>query len=220
MHESSPILEAKRRERTGSRYCRRIREAGGLPAVMYGHGEEPVSITLDAHDTLAHIHKGEKVFELSLDGAKQHVLLKDLQYDHLGTIVVHADLARVSLTDRVNVTVPLRFVGEAKGLKRAGAVMMHPVTEIELNVLVTNLPDHIDVDMSDLDVGHALHAGDVKLPLETMKLLSDEDAVVAQIVIKAEQEEGEEAEVSAEGAQPELVGEKKGEEEGQESKED
>lgn len=214
MHSSSPTLEAKRRERTGSRYCKRIREAGGLPAVMYGHGEGPVSLTLDARDAVSHIRKGEKVFELALDGAKQHVLLKDLQYDHLGTNIVHADLARVSLTDRVDVTVPLRFVGEAKGMKKSGAVLTHPISEIELNVLVTNLPEFIEVDMSALDVGHALHAGEVKLPVETMRLLTDEDAVVAQIVIKAEHsEEGEASEVSAEGAQPEIVGGKKDEDE-------
>ncbi|MEZ6241823.1 MAG: 50S ribosomal protein L25 [Phycisphaerales bacterium] len=212
MHENSPVLAATLRERTGSRYCKRIRESGGLPAVVYGRGKDPVAITLDARDAVSHIHKGEKVFELALDGGdkKQHVLLKDLQYDHLGTNIVHADLARVSLTDRVDVTVPIHYVGEAKGLKKAGAVMMHPTSELELNVTVSNIPDFIEVDVSGMDVGDSLHAGEVKLPLETMKLVSDSDTVLAHIIMKAEESEsGEAAEVTAEGAQPEVIGEKK-----------
>jgi len=214
MHEKSPMLAATLRERTGSRYCKRIRESGGLPAVVYGRGKEPVAITLDARDAVAHIHKGEKVFELSLEGGekKQHVLLKDLQYDHLGTNIVHADLARVSLSDRVDVTVPIRYVGDAKGLKKAGAVMMHPNSELQLNVTVSNLPEFIEVDVSDMDVGDSLHASQVRLPLDSMKLVSDADAVVAHIIMKAEEPvAGEAAQVGAEGAQPEVIGEKKDE---------
>ncbi len=223
MHEDSPTLSAQVRERTGSRYCKRIREAGGLPAVVYGRGKDPVSITLDARDALVHIRKGEKVFGLSLDGgdATQHVLLKDLQYDHLGTNVVHADLTRVELTDRVDVTVPIHFVGDAKGLKKAGAVMMHPTSELELNVMVSNLPDFIELDVSGMDVGDALHASEVPLPLETMKLLTDEDTVVAQISIKAEEEDDAEAvEVGVDGAEPAVIGEKKDDEDEDEKKED
>lgn len=210
MSNTTTQLSAKKRERTGSRYSQRVRNAGGLPAVVYGHKEEPVSITLDAHETIMHLSKGEKVFELDIEGAKQHVLLKDLGYDYLGTNIIHADFARVDLNERVDVNVHLRFVGEAEGLKTSGAIMMHPHTEIELNVLVTNLPDHIDVDVSGMKVGDVMHASDVKLPLDTMKLVTDEDTIVAQIVMKAVQEdEGEAGEVGAEGASPEVIKEKK-----------
>ncbi|MCA9274460.1 MAG: 50S ribosomal protein L25 [Phycisphaerales bacterium] len=210
MSNTTTQLSAKKRERTGSRYSQRVRNAGGLPAVVYGHKEEPVSITLDAHQTIMHLSKGEKVFELDIEGAKQHVLLKDLGYDYLGTNIIHADFARVDLNERVDVNVHLRFVGDAEGLKTSGAIMMHPHTEIELNVLVTNLPDHIDVDVSGMKVGDVMHASDVKLPLDTMKLVTDEDTIVAQIVMKAVQEdEGEAGEVGAEGASPEVIKEKK-----------
>jgi len=105
----------------------------------------------------------------------------------------------------------LRFIGEAKGLKTAGAIMMHPTTEIELNVLISNLPDHIDVDVSDMEVGDVIHASEVKLPLESMEMLTDPDTIVAQIVMKAEEpeESAEGAEVGAEGAEPEVISEKK-----------
>lgn len=210
MSNTTTQLSAKKRERTGSRYSQRVRNAGGLPAVVYGHKEEPVSITLDAHETIMHLSKGEKVFELDIDGTKQHVLLKDLGYDYLGTNIIHADFARVDLNERVDVNVHLRFVGEAQGLKTSGAIMMHPHTEIELNVLITNLPDHIDVDVSGMQVGDVMHASDVKLPLDSMKLVGDDDPIVAQIVMKAVQEdEGEAGEVGAEGASPEVIKEKK-----------
>lgn len=210
MSDTTTQLSAEKRERTGSRYAQRVRNAGGLPAVVYGHKEEPVSITLNAHDTIGHIQKGEKLFELEIAGNKQHVLLKDLGYDYLGTNIIHADFARVDLNERVDVNAHLRFIGEAKGLKTAGAIMMHPHTEIELNVLISNLPDHIDVDVSGMEVGDVIHASEVKLPLESMELVSDPHTIVAQIVMKAvQEEEGEAGEVDAEGDEPEVINEKK-----------
>lgn len=210
MSDTTPTLSATVRERTGSRYAKRLRQAGSLPAVVYGHKEEPVSIALDAHETILQLKKGEKFFALDLDGKTEHVLLKDLGYDFLGDNIIHADFARVDLNERVDVNVHLTFVGEAKGLKTAGAIMMHPTTDLELNVLITNLPDHIDVDVSEMEVGDIIHASDVKLPLDTMKLVSDEDAIVAQIVMKAQQtDDAESGEVSADGASPEVIGEKK-----------
>ena len=210
MSDTTTQLSAKKRERTGSRYSQRIRNAGGLPAVVYGHKEEPISISLDAHEAIMHISRGEKVFELDIEGASQHVLLKDLGYDYLGTNIIHADFARVDLNERVQTKAHLRFIGDAQGLKTSGAIMMHPSTELELDVLVSNIPDHIDVDVSELAVGDIIHASDVKLPLESMKLLTDPETIVAQIVMKAVQEdEGEAGEVGADGAEPEVINEKK-----------
>lgn len=210
MSDTTTLLSATKRERTGSRYSQRIRNAGGLPAVVYGHKEDPVSITLDAHSTIMHLSKGEKVFELDIEGAKQHVLLKDLGYDYLGTNIIHADFARVDLNERVNVNVHIKFVGEAEGLKTAGAIMMHPHNEIELNVLVSNLPDEITVDLTEMGVEDIIHASDIELPLPTMKLVSDPDMIMAQIQVQVESDlDAEAGEVGADGASPEVIAEKK-----------
>lgn len=210
MSDTTIALSAKKRERTGSRYSQRVRNAGGLPAVVYGHKEEPVSISLDAHTAIGYISKGEKVFELDIEGHKQFVLLKDLGYDYLGTNIIHADFARVDMNERVDTKARLKFIGDAEGLKTSGAIMMHPLTELELNCTVTNLPDDIIVDVSDMQVGDVIHASEVKLPLDTMKLNSDPDAIVAQIVMKAVQPvDGEESEVDTDGAEPEVIAEKK-----------
>lgn len=216
MHEKSPVLTAKKRERLGSRYSARLREQGSLPAIVYGHKEDPVPVTLDFREAAGHIVKGEKVFRLQLDGEKgepQTVLLKDLQFDYLGTRVVHADFARVSLTDRVTVRVPVRLLGEAKGLKTAGAILMHPTAELEIECMVTDIPDAIEVRIDDLDVDHGISAGEVKLPVASMKLKTDTHAMVAQIVIQQEEVVATEAvAVEAGAASPEVLTAKKGEE--------
>jgi large subunit ribosomal protein L25 len=209
MHENAPVLTAKKRERLGSRYSARLREQGGLPAIVYGHKEDPVPVAIDAHVALGFIHKGEKVFQLQLDGSNETVLLKDVQFDYLGTKIVHCDFARVSLTERVHVTVPVRLIGEARGLKTAGAVLMHPVGEIEIECIVTELPDFIEVDITDLDVEGSITAGEIRLPSDNMKLLTEADAMVAHVVGPAvEAPEGEQAVVEG-SAQPEVIREKK-----------
>jgi len=186
MHEKSPVLTATTREKLGSRYSQRVRSAGRLPAVMYGHKEEPVSLSLDAREVLRHIHKGEKVFQIDLNGAKQLVLLKAVSFDYLGTNIIHADFARASLKDRVRSKVHVHLVGEAVGLKVAGAVLVHPVTELEIECTLENLPEHLDISITDLTDEHALTADKVELP-EGAKLITDSHAVIAQIVIQKEE---------------------------------
>jgi large subunit ribosomal protein L25 len=209
MHENAPTLSAKARERVGSRYAKRIRETGGLPAVVYGHKQDPEPIILDFREAVSHIKKGEKVFSLDLNGKAEFVLLKDIGYDYLGSNIIHADFARVDLNERVDTHAHLKFVGEPKGLKKAGAVLMHPVNELALNCQVTNLPDQIEVDISGMDVGDVLHAGDIKLPVSTMKLLTDPDVVVCQVIVKMQGDDSAEAGTVSGSSQPEVIGEKK-----------
>jgi large subunit ribosomal protein L25 len=215
--ETAPVLSAKRRERTGSRYCARVRQAGGLPAIVYGHGEAPVSIALDGTDTINHLTKGEKVFKLQLDDESdtQVVIIKALQFGHLGNNIVHADFARVDFDERIEVRVTVHLVGEAVGLAEAGAILMHPTNELEIECRVANLPSTIEVDVSELEAGSILHAGEITLPLPTMKLVTDPKAIVAQIVVQAQvEEEPEEAAEVTGDAEPEVLTEKKEEEEG------
>lgn len=194
--DDAHTLTATRRERIGSRYARRIRESGGLPAVIYGHKLDPVPITVDAHVTRIALNRGEKLFRIELDGGEpEFVLVKDLTFDHLGTHIVHVDFARVDIDERVVTHVHLELVGEAIGLKRAGAVLDHPVTELEIECSVFNLPDRIEVDISGLEAGHAMHARDVVLPKPTMNLRTDPDAVVARIELHGTEEATGEAAV-------------------------
>ncbi len=212
MSDETPVLQAKKRDRVGSRYSRRIREQGGLPAVVYGHKQDPVAITLDAKETLTLIHSGERVYTLNIEGGEtETVLLRDLQFDYLGTNIVHCDLARVDLDERVHVRVKIHLVGEAPGLKKARTSIIRSVTELELECTVTNLPEEIEVDISHMDVGDIIHAGEVKLPKDTMVLLTDADAVVANLIQQKELEDTDESAEAGAQAAPEVITEKKDE---------
>ena len=208
-------LEATRRDRVGSRYARRVREQGGLPAVLYGHGQEPTPISLPAHDAVRHILDGEKVFTVALDGNTETVLLKDIQYDHLGSTVIHADFERVNLDERVTTNLHLELKGDPVGLKTAGAILVTQTLELEVECRVSDILEELEVDISGMEVGDVLHAGDVRLPAG-FDLIEDPDTMVALVKISSvrpEEEESEEAgEAMAEGAEPELVGREKDEE--------
>ncbi len=211
---SAHTLTVHSRQRTGSRYCRRERSAGRLPGVLYGHGMAPVSISLDAKEALRFFHQGEKIFSVDLEGeAKaQTVMLKDLQFDYLGTNIVHVDLTRVDLNEEIEANVTLRFVGDAIGLKKAGAILTHPTKSVGVRCTVRTLPDHIDVDIAALDLGGSVHVRAITMP-EGVTLESDPDAVIAAIsVAKVEEVVAEAVVVEGEAAQPEVITEKKKEE--------
>ncbi len=215
MSNKTPVLKAEKRERLGSKYSQRLREQGGLPAIVYGHKETPVPVTLDAHTALAMIHKGEKVFMLDVDGgaSDQIVLLKDVQFDYMGTNIIHCDLARIHMDERIHTKVPVNLIGEPEGMSVLGAVLMHPTMELEIECLVTELPEKVDVDISELQMGQSISAGDVTLPSESMKLITDSHGIVAQIIISgaAKSAEAEEVDVE-EGVEPEMIDEKKADE--------
>jgi large subunit ribosomal protein L25 len=214
MHEKSPLLQATTRDRIGSRYSARERAKGRLPAIVYGHGRDPLPISVESRAASRLIMKGEKVFRLDFPGQSaademQMVLLKDLQFDHLGSELVHCDFVRVDLNERVKTRVHVNLTGDAIGLKQAGSILMHAVAELEIECRVVDLPDSIDVNIATLDLGQSITAADVKLPMADMKLITDPHAVVAQIVIAAVQKTAEEETVAAGAAEPEVITAKK-----------
>lgn len=208
MHEKSPVLKGEIRERLGTRYAKRMRDQGRLPAVVYGHGQSPTAISIDAKETIRHIKSGERVFLIDIGGKKETVLLRDVQFDYLGDGIVHCDLSRVDLDEVTHAHVHVVLRGEAVGLKSAGTLLMHPVTELTVECKLRDLPGEIVVNVSELGVGGIIHAGEITLPAG-VKLLSDSEAILAQIAhVGAEEATGEAATVEA-GAQPEVIRERK-----------
>src|SRR3954470_4849292 len=114
MATQAPQVSAKMRTELGSRANKRLRSAGHLPGVIYGHMEAIVPVTLPRKEVVNHLNKGAHVFDIALDGKSEKVLVKEVQYDHLGLEVIHVDFARVSLDERVDVTVPVELKGEPK----------------------------------------------------------------------------------------------------------
>jgi len=197
-------ITAKPRNELGSRANKRLRDSGMLPGVIYGHKEAVVPVTLPKKEVVNHLSHGTHLFEVGLDGKKETVLVKEVQYDHLGLEVMHVDFARVSLDEEVEVTVPLELKGEPKG-EKDGGVLQQIISELELRCKVTDIPDVIRHDVSDMAVDDVVHIKDLKLP-PNVKALQDEDLAVAQVRV-IEEEAAAPAAEAGEG-EPEIIGKK------------
>jgi large subunit ribosomal protein L25 len=203
MATQSANVTAQPRSELGSRANKRLRDKGFIPGVIYGHKEAVVPVTLPKKEVVGYLDKGAHVFDIALDGKSEKVLVKEVQYDHLGMEVLHVDFARVSLDERVEVTVPLELKGDPKG-EAEGGVLQQIVSELEIECLVTDIPDAIRHNVSEMALGDVLHIKDLKLPAGA-KALQDEDLIVATVKEIAEEEPAEAAEGSAE---PEVIGRK------------
>ncbi len=201
-----PTIEAQGRPATGSRATARLRAAGRLPAVIYGHKQDPVHVSVDQKLFVDLLHRHTHLVEVSIDSSAEPCLIKDVQWNHLGSKILHVDLARVDLTERVTVSVEIEMVGEAIGLKEAGVLLEHPLTEIEIECEAANIPASIRVDISALDVGKSICVSDVQLP-EGVLPASDPDSVIASIRVLAEEPEEESIAETTEG-EPEIIGKK------------
>ena len=197
-------ITATPRSELGSRANKRLRDAGMLPGVIYGHKEAVVPVTLPKKEVVGHLAHGTHLFEVGLDGKKETVLVKEVQYDHLGLDVLHVDFARVSLDEEVDVTVPLELKGEPKG-EKDGGVLQQIVNELELRCKVTDIPDIIRHDVTEMALNDVLHISDLKLP-PNVKALQDEDLVVAKV--EEVQEEAAAPAAEGESAEPEVIGKK------------
>lgn len=156
-------LKVEMREQGGSKVAARLRASGKVPAVVYGHRKDPVSVSLDAHEFLEELHHGRRLFTAELPEGKQVLLLKDLQYDYLGSKVIHADLIRVDLSERVTVKVPLELRGQAKGSAHGG-ILDELMDHLEIECPVVEIPASIPVVVRDLDIGDTISAGQIPLP--------------------------------------------------------
>ncbi len=205
---TTPTVQAKKRDRLGSRYARRLRSAGELPAVIYGHQQDPVAVSVNRKDLLTHLNHGQRVFTIDVQGAgAETCLVNELQFDHLGTNVIHVDLTRIDLTERVSVHVPVKLIGRPVGLKTEGAILRLIRDSIGISCLAADVPSEaIQIDVSALEAGQFLIARDVKLPAG-LDLDEDPDEVICQVSVVAE--EAAAPVVEPEGAEPEIIGEKK-----------
>jgi large subunit ribosomal protein L25 len=208
--EKKLLLKAEIRERAGTKDSVRIRKQGRIPAVVYGHKEEPLSITLDAHDFTEGIHHGSRIMDIQIGRKKGTMMVKELQYDHLGRDIIHADLMRVNVTETVKVTVPIELKGTAKGTHEGGIIEEH-VDHIEIECRVTDIPENVAVSVKDIGVGDNIHAGDIDLP-EGIKLVSSPETLIVTCSLVAAAKTTEELELEVPTA-PEVIGEEKEEEE-------
>jgi large subunit ribosomal protein L25 len=170
-------LTAEVREKLGTRTTRRLRAAGQLPGIVYGHHLDAVNVSVPAKPFMESLKKGAHVFELSLGGKKENTLLKDVQYDHLGTHIIHVDFARVDLNEKVTVTIGVELKGEAPGEKEGG-ILQQVLSEIEIECVVTEIPEGIVFNVSNIKLDDSIHVRDLQLPAG-VTAVTDGDLIVA-----------------------------------------
>ena len=187
---------------------KRLRQAGSIPAVLYGHGEGTIMLSVKESDLGKVIEHGSHIVELT-GSLSESALVKDIQWDAFGSSVLHLDLARVSATEEVEVTLPIELKGEAPGTHEGGIVkfLKHEVTIL---CPANQLPDKIELRINELKLDDMISAGDMPLPAG-VKLSSPAEEPIVSCAIAVEKPE--EVEEGAEAAEPEVIGAKKEDEE-------
>lgn len=216
MAEGMLTLEAQVRDTTGSRQAQKLRAGAKIPGIIYGRKEPAVMVTLDKRQVLAALAHHTRIVECKLPDAVQTCLLKDVQYDYLGSEPIHVDLTRVSLTDRIRLTVPIQLKGTPKGAKEGG-VLTQLISDLEIECLASAIPDSIKLSVEQLDVNQFRFVKDLILPQGVTTERSPED-IVCQLKTVLESELVPTTPVEP-GAEPEVQTKGKKEEEGAEGAE-
>jgi len=190
-------VTAEVRTSFGKGFARRLRAAGKIPAVIYGHGTEPVHIALPGHQTALLIRRANALLELDIEGAQQLALVKDVQKDPVHQVIEHIDLLVVKKGEKVHVEVPVTVVGEPF----AGTIVNLDATTISLEAEATHIPEHVEVDVEGLEEGTHITAGELTLPAGST-LLADADLLVVAISTPAAAAAEEETEQAAEAEAP------------------
>ena len=199
-------LKAEARERVGKGSARELRRNGKVPAVIYGDKQTPLAIALSYKDVYYKIHGGgfmTTIGTIDVDGQKIQVLPKDYQLDPVRDFPVHVDFLRIGKDTVVTINIPVHFVNEEKsaGLKRGGVlnIVRH---EIEATVPANAIPDFIEVDLADTDLGDSIHISAVALPKGVKPTITDRDFTIATIAAPAGlRSESEETAENGEGEQ-------------------
>ncbi len=205
-------FKAEPRRELGTRAVRALRQTGLLPAIIYGHGEAPEPVSLPAHEVVVALAHGVRTVELELKGKKRQYLIKDVQYDHLVDQPTHLDLARVYLDERVTVRVGIELRGTPKGVSEGGVLDQH-LADIEVECLVTEIPETLHPIVTELGVGESLLVGDLPLPPDVVAQVDPEERVATVRALAAEPEPEEVEEAAEKEAEPEIIGRAKKEEE-------
>ena len=203
------LLKAETRKELGSKHAEKLRKKGRLPVIIYGHKQEPLAITVDLHDFTEAMHHGQRLLDIEVDDKSEKLLVKDLQYDYLGKKIIHADMVRVDLTEKIKITIPLEFKGVSAGSHQGGLLDEH-LDRLEIECTVTQLPESIEVSVKELNIGDNLYARDIRLD-SGITLITDPDTLVISCHLPTvkEEAEAEEVEGAEEAAEPEVITESK-----------
>ena len=216
----SNVLEAQPRTPGNKNVARRVRQGGKIPGVLYGAGKEALSLTLDPRQVTRILHSAtghNTIFDLALNGERTKAMIVDWQYEPIKGALLHIDLKRIAMDQKLKVNVPIMLKGEAAGVKQQGGILEQVLREVEVECLPGDIPNSIDADVSDLVFGKVLRVADLPHS-DKLKFLTDPDQTVAHITTVKEEEvatpEVAAAEAAAAPTEPEVI--KKGKQEAEE----
>lgn len=215
-------LTIQKRDGTGKQVAKRLRREGRIPAILYG-GAAPVPIAVDARDVLRLMHGhegGTQLLQLALDGQTRMAIVRDMQFDPVSEHLVHCDLQEVALDRAIQVTVPLRHVGDAIGVRDTKGILEMILREVEVFCLPANIPDVITVDVSQLAIHDVFTVRDLVVP-EVVRVLNDPGQAIATVAPPAAEETpavATTAAAAATPAEPVVLTERKPKEEADEKK--
>jgi large subunit ribosomal protein L25 len=216
----SNVLEAKAREAGNKNDARRVRRDGKVPGVLYGAGKQAVSVSLDPRQISRILHSKtghNTIFDLTLDGENTKAMIIDWQHEPVRGSLIHVDLKRIAMDQKLTVKIPIVLKGEASGVKQQGGILEQIAREVEVQCLPADIPSQIEADVSDLVFGKVLRIADLPHN-EKLKFLSDPNQPVAHVITIKEEvaptPEAVAAEAGAAPAEPEVI--KKGKQETEE----
>lgn len=210
-------IEVEKRDETGKGVARKLRRNGLIPGVVYGHNREPQALTVDPNDLKGKINSNA-IIDLSIEGEEETVMIKDFQKDVIKESIIHVDFQQISMDETISITVPIKLVGDAPGV-REGGVLQQLMRDVDIEVLPTNIPDEIELNIDELTLSDSLEVGDLDVPEDVNVLNSPDDVIVTIVAPSEEIEEEEEEELEEEFIEPEVIGEEE-EEEGEEGEEE
>jgi len=211
---ANATLTAKGRDGQGKGDNRKLRQTGYIPAVIYGHGEQTRSVAVNAHELellFSRVHVENTVIDLNVEGEKKPIraLVREVQKHPARGSVVHVDFYQIHAGEVVHIQIPLNFVGTPVGV-RNGGILQHTMDELDVEVSADNIPESIEVDVANLEIGDTIHVSDLKIP-EGIKVLDTGDRSVCS-VSHPQAGIAEAAEVAPEAAapaEPEVIRRKK-----------
>ena len=194
--------------------ARRVRRDGKIPAVVYGAGQDSVAVAVDPKviTRILHSESGHNtIFDLDITGSGvSKAMIVDWQHEPIKGALLHIDLKRIAMDKTMRVSVPIQLVGVPTGVKNQGGMLEHVLREVEIECLPGDIPSHLDVDVTGLELHKSIHVSD--LPHSgSIKFLADEDATVALVTAIKEEAPPEEALAAAAPAEPEVAKKGKGE---------
>ncbi len=208
-------LYAVPREANGKGPARQIRLHGRIPGVFYYRSDQNVPFSVDSVDLLKILRGKHALINLNIEGLQpRECVVREIQRDPIEDDIIHIDLMGIKRGQKLTVTIPVRLIGVPVGVKTGGGILQSPMNELEIECLPKDIPSEIEVDVTDLEIGHSRHISDLDLP--ALKILHDPDELIASVVPPTVIREPVEEAVEEE-AEEEEKGEEEAEKEGEES---